>query len=215
MKRSRVCASILGRHFPAMLLDNAIETERCGKKQPTFHVPDVIICNEWDDGNTSHHWAAASDNGTWGDAFRANFVAWQPPSCTVDAINSVVIALRCSWLQCSVCMNTPPCSDCLAAGTEHSTPTAGVAQWYSAGLWAGWSGVRVLAGVGKFSLHHRVQTVSGSHPPSYPMGHRDSFPGGKAAGAWSWPLTSMWCRGQECVELHIRSPHTRSWRGAR
>jgi hypothetical protein len=24
---------------------------------------------------------------------------------------------------------------------------------------------------------------------SYPMGTRDSFPGGKAAGAWSWPLT--------------------------
>jgi len=24
-----------------------------------------------------------------------------------------------------------------------------------------------------------------------PMGTRGSFPGGKAAGAWSWPLTSM------------------------
>jgi len=23
----------------------------------------------------------------------------------------------------------------------------------------------------------------------------DSFPGGKAAGAWSWPLTSTNCRG--------------------
>jgi hypothetical protein len=29
------------------------------------------------------------------------------------------------------------------------------------------------------------------HPTSYPMGTRDSFPGGKVAGAWSWPLTSI------------------------
>jgi hypothetical protein len=35
---------------------------------------------------------------------------------------------------------------------------AGVAQWYSAGLRTGQSGVRVPAGVGNFSLHHRVQT---------------------------------------------------------
>jgi hypothetical protein len=33
------------------------------------------------------------------------------------------------------------------------------------------------------SLHHRVQTGSGVHPPSYPVGTRGSFPGGKAAGA--------------------------------
>jgi hypothetical protein len=33
------------------------------------------------------------------------------------------------------------------------------------------------------SLHHRVQIGSGAHPASYPMGARDSFPGGKAAGA--------------------------------
>jgi len=57
---------------------------------------------------------------------------------------------------------------------------AGIAQWYSAGLRAG-----------NFSLHHRVQTGSGAHPASYPMGTRGSFPGGKAAGTWSWPLTSI------------------------
>jgi len=28
-------------------------------------------------------------------------------------------------------------------------------------------------------------------PASYPMGTMGSFPGGKAAGAWSWPLTSI------------------------
>jgi hypothetical protein len=51
------------------------------------------------------------------------------------------------------------------------------------------SRVRFPAGAGNFSLHHRVQPGFGAHPASYPMGTRDSFPGSKAAGAWSWPLT--------------------------
>jgi len=45
------------------------------------------------------------------------------------------------------------------------------------------SGVRFPAGAGNFSLRHRVQNGTGSHPASYPMGIGDSFPGGKAAGA--------------------------------
>jgi hypothetical protein len=53
------------------------------------------------------------------------------------------------------------------------------------------SRVRFPAGSGNFSLHHRVQNGSGAHPTSYPVGTRDSFPGGKAAGAWSWQLTSI------------------------
>jgi hypothetical protein len=32
------------------------------------------------------------------------------------------------------------------------------------------SRVRFPAGVGNFSLHHRVQNGSGAHPASYPMG---------------------------------------------
>jgi hypothetical protein len=59
------------------------------------------------------------------------------------------------------------------------------------GLDDGGSRVRFPAGAGDFSLHHRVQNGSGAHPASYPMGTRGSFPGGKAAGAWSWPLTSI------------------------
>jgi hypothetical protein len=35
---------------------------------------------------------------------------------------------------------------------------AGIAHWYSAGLRAGPSGVQVLAGARKLSLHYRVQT---------------------------------------------------------
>jgi hypothetical protein len=39
------------------------------------------------------------------------------------------------------------------------------------------------AGAGNFSLHHRLQNGSGSHPDSYPMDNRVSFPGGVATGA--------------------------------
>jgi hypothetical protein len=73
---------------------------------------------------------------------------------------------------------------------------AGLTQWYRAGLRAGWSRVRVLAGAGDFSVRRLVQNGSGAHPASYPVGTRSSFPGGKAAGAGSWPLTSIQCRGQ-------------------
>jgi hypothetical protein len=60
---------------------------------------------------------------------------------------------------------------------------ARIAQWYSAGLRVGWSGFRVPARAKNFSFHHRVQTGSGTHPASYPIGNRGSFPGGTAAGA--------------------------------
>jgi hypothetical protein len=44
------------------------------------------------------------------------------------------------------------------------------------------SGVRFTAGAGNFSFHHRIQKGSGTHPASYPMGTRGSFPGDKATG---------------------------------
>jgi hypothetical protein len=53
---------------------------------------------------------------------------------------------------------------------------AEIAQWYSAGLRAGWSEVRVGAEAGNVSFHHRVQTGSGAHPTSYPMSNRGIFP---------------------------------------
>jgi hypothetical protein len=37
--------------------------------------------------------------------------------------------------------------------------------WYSAGLRAEWSGVRVQGRAGNFSLHHRVQTGLGPTEP--------------------------------------------------
>jgi hypothetical protein len=90
---------------------------------------------------------------------------------------------------------------------------AGIAQWYSGGLRFGWSGVGAPVGVGNFSLHHRVQNGSWAHPASYPMGTRGPFPGGKAAGAWTWPLSSTQCWGQGCVGLYLHSPNTPLWRG--
>jgi hypothetical protein len=87
-------------------------------------------------------------------------------------------------------------------------------QTYSAPLTGSTIWVRFPAGAGNFSLHRRVQNGSEAHPASYPMGTVDSFPGNKAAGAWSWPLTSISCRGQEWVELYLHSPNTPSRHGA-
>jgi hypothetical protein len=52
---------------------------------------------------------------------------------------------------------------------------AGIAQRYSAGLRVGWEGVRFSVGAGNFS-RYRIQTGSGAHPASYPMGAEGSFP---------------------------------------
>jgi hypothetical protein len=52
-------------------------------------------------------------------------------------------------------------------------------------------GVRFPAGAKYFYLLHNVQTGSGAHSASYPMGTRGCFLSGKAAGAWSWPLTAI------------------------
>jgi hypothetical protein len=89
-----------------------------------------------------------------------------------------------------------------------------VAEWYSAGLWAGCSVVRVPAGAGNFSLHHRVQTGSRAHPASYPMGTRGYFPGDKAAGREAGHSTPSSTEVKECVELYLHYPITLSWRGA-
>jgi hypothetical protein len=62
-------------------------------------------------------------------------------------------------------------------------------QWTHSSL--GWIGFHSRKHNKYSSLHHRVQNGSGAHPASYPMGIRNSSPGGKAAGAWSWPLTSI------------------------
>jgi hypothetical protein len=80
----------------------------------------------------------------------------------------------------------------LGSGTSvYESRDSSVCIALSYGLDDGGSRVRFPAGAGDFSLHHRVQDGSGAHPASYSMGTRGSFPGGKAAGAWSWPVTSI------------------------
>ena len=37
---------------------------------------------------------------------------------------------------------------------------------------------------------------------------------GKAAGTWSWPLTSVWYEGKECMDLNLHSPQASSWQNA-
>jgi hypothetical protein len=87
---------------------------------------------------------------------------------------------------------------------KSSDSSVGIALGYGLDDWG--SKVRFPAGAGNFSLHRCVQNGSEAHPASYTMGTGGSFHGGKPTGAWSWPLTSIWCRGQEWVELYLHSP---------
>jgi len=41
-----------------------------------------------------------------------------------------------------------------------------------------------------FPLHY-VQSGSGAHPASCPVGSEAVFPGSKAAWVWSWPLSTI------------------------
>lgn len=66
-------------------------------------------------------------------------------------------------------------------------------------LQAGRSGVRLPAGETNFYLLENSHTGSGAHPVCYSMGTRGSFPGNKAAVAWSWPLTTILCQHTSCV----------------
>jgi hypothetical protein len=68
------------------------------------------------------------------------------------------------------------------------------------------SRVRFPAGAGNSSLHHRVQTGSGAHPPSYPMGTMGSFPGVKRPGREADHSPPSSAEGKECVELYLHSP---------
>jgi hypothetical protein len=61
---------------------------------------------------------------------------------------------------------------------ESRDSSVGIALGY--GLDKRGSRVRFPAGAGNFSLHHRVQNGSGSHPAFYPMATRGSFLGGKS-----------------------------------
>jgi hypothetical protein len=75
----------------------------------------------------------------------------------------------------------------IRANYKHSTSVVCIATGYGLDDWG--VGVRIPV-VQEFSLLHVVQKDSGAHLASYPMDNGGTFPGGKAAGAWSWPLIS-------------------------
>jgi hypothetical protein len=84
---------------------------------------------------------------------------------------------------------------------------SGIALGYGLDEW----GFESWQGLGIF--HHHVQTSSGAHPASYPMGTRGPFLGGKkwlGCEADNSPPSST--EVKECVYLH--SPHMPSWHGA-
>jgi len=45
--------------------------------------------------------------------------------------------------------------------------------------------------MGTFSYTTASKPALVAYPAFYPTGTRGSFPGGKAAGAWSWQLASI------------------------
>lgn len=58
-------------------------------------------------------------------------------------------------------------------------------------LWDGQSGLRILTGTRDFLLYQNCPNQIRAHPDSLSMDTGHSFPKGKAAGTWSWPLTSI------------------------
>jgi hypothetical protein len=67
------------------------------------------------------------------------------------------------------------------------------------------SRVRFSEGAGNFSLHHRVQTCSGAHPASYPMGTRGFSLGVKGPGREADNLPQSSDEVKECVEIYLHS----------
>jgi hypothetical protein len=67
-------------------------------------------------------------------------------------------------------------------------------------------GSRVRFPAGNFSLHHLVQTSSGAHISSYPMGNRGTFPEVKRPGREADHSPPSSAEVKECVELYLHSP---------
>jgi hypothetical protein len=87
--------------------------------------------------------------------------------------------------------------------TRSRDSAVGMATGYGLDDWE--VGVRVHVGSRIFSSPRHPDRLW--VPPSFLSSeYRVLFPRGKAAEAWSWPLTSNKCRGQENVDLYIHSP---------
>jgi len=113
-----------------------------------------------------------------------------------------------SALETTHCWNVVQCS---SVSNESMSRDSSVGIALSYGLDDRVSTVPFPAWAGCSSLHRCVQTRSVAHPASYQMHTGDSFRGGRAGGTWGWSLTSICCRGQECVQLYLHSPNMPSW----
>jgi hypothetical protein len=120
------------------------------------------------------------------------FVGWRCKGCGRFVTTVSIARWQCDTLSCR-------------------DSAVGIATGY--GLDDRRGGVRVQVGSKIIFSPHGSDRLWGS-PSLLSNGTVDSFPGRKAAGAWSWPLTSNWCRGQANLDLYIHSPHTSSWRNA-
>jgi hypothetical protein len=79
----------------------------------------------------------------------------------------------------------------------------------------GWMvGVRFSEGGGNSSIHHCVQTDSGVHPASYPMGTRDSFPRGLSGRSVKLTTHLHLVPRSKMLGATSPLPNTPSWRGA-
>jgi hypothetical protein len=65
-----------------------------------------------------------------------------------------------------------------------------------------------------FSLGHRVQTGSGAHPASYPMGIGDLSLGVKRPRREADHSLPSSAEVKECVDLYLHFRNISSWRGA-
>jgi hypothetical protein len=85
-----------------------------------------------------------------------------------------------------------------------SDSTVGIATGY--GLDNIGDGVQVLVGSRIFTSPRRPDCLWGCTQPPILWVPRAFFLSGKTVGAWSWPLTSNYCQGQENFDLYIHSP---------
>jgi hypothetical protein len=91
---------------------------------------------------------------------------------------------------------------------------AEIAQWYSAGLHAGWSGVRLPAGAGNFLFTTVSRPALELTHPSIQWVPGALSVGVKRPGHEADHLPPSSAEVKECVELYFHSPNTPSWRGA-
>jgi hypothetical protein len=107
-------------------------------------------------------------------------------------VSSQVSWRRMHWNQCTVSGNFHNCYKWLGGRIAES------ALWWA----VGWMpGVKFWSRVTDISLHEFISTGSGAHQCLVSNGYWGAiFPGGKAAGAWSWLTTHLYLVPRSTME---------------